>query len=235
MPLAETPSPQGPATLGYNPSLFTTVERDFGSPDDLRQLVNAAHGRSLAVLLDEVFNHTDSGYNPLWQLILLHPDEDGSGRGGLYFDEGTTPWGNHVATWRGIVQEHLIEVCLRAIEEYHVDGFRFDATHHYFMDHGFMRRLAREVKAFKPDTLLVAENLPNEPDLNLQGFDGYAQWCDRSTTSSRSCCVRPAGAATTSATCSTSASRGSPVTRTTSSTTPRATTRTVFRRRSSTR
>ena len=34
MPLAETPSPEGPTTLGYNPSLWTTVERDFGSPAD---------------------------------------------------------------------------------------------------------------------------------------------------------------------------------------------------------
>jgi pullulanase/glycogen debranching enzyme len=46
------------------------------------------------------------------------------------------------------------------------------------MDHGFLVRLASELKALKPKVLLVAENLPNEPDLNLGGFDGYAQWCD---------------------------------------------------------
>jgi 1,4-alpha-glucan branching enzyme len=174
MPLAETPSPQGPTTLGYNPSLWTTVERDFGTPGDLRELVRTAHDHGLALLLDQVFNHTDSGFNPLWGLVLEQPADDR----GIYFDGGSTPWGNHVATWRSIVQEHLIEVCHRALGEYGVDGFRFDATHSWFMDHDFLRRLAADLKASRPDVLLVAENLPNEADLNLAGFDGYAQWCD---------------------------------------------------------
>ena len=174
MPLSEAPSPQGPETLGYNPSVWTTVERDFGTAGDLRALVRAAHGHGLAVLLDQVFNHTDSGFNPLWGLVLEHPLDDR----GIYFDGGSTPWGNHVATWRSIVQEHLIEVCHRWLDEFGVDGFRFDATHSFFMDHGFLRRLAAELKTHRPDVILVAENLPNEADLNLAGFDGYAQWCD---------------------------------------------------------
>lgn len=174
MPLAETPSPEGPTTLGYNPSLWTTVERDFGSPADLRAVVRTAHAHGLAVLLDQVFNHTDSAFNPLWGLVLERPDDDR----GIYFDGGSTPWGNHVATWRSIVQEHLIEICHRALAEYGVDGFRFDATHTWFMDHGFLRRLAADLKAVGPRVLLIAENLPNQADLNLAGFDGFAQWCD---------------------------------------------------------
>jgi pullulanase/glycogen debranching enzyme len=178
MPLAEFPSQQGPDTLGYNPSLYCTVERDFGSPDDLRALVNAAHRRGLAVLLDQVFNHTDNGFNPLWKSILEHPDEDRhSTDGGLYFN-GSTPWGNRVATEKQDVQNLLIDACKLLITEYHVDGFRFDATHTDYMDHGFLLRLARKLKALKPDVLLVAENLPNQADLNRQGFDGFAQWCD---------------------------------------------------------
>lgn len=65
MPRAETPSPQGPTTIGYNPSLWTTVERDFGVPEDVRAMVRAAHARGIAVLLDQVFNHTDSSFNSL--------------------------------------------------------------------------------------------------------------------------------------------------------------------------
>ena len=47
------------------------------------------------------------------------------------------------------------------------------------MDHGFLHRLAEELKGFRPDVLLVAENLPNQPDLNRRGYNGYAQWCDQ--------------------------------------------------------
>lgn len=178
MPLGEVPDPQGPQSLGYSPTLFCTVERDFGTPDDLREMVNEAHAHGLAVLLDQVFNHTSNGFNPLWKLILEHPDEEGrSDEGGLYFNGGT-PWGNRVATEKEDVQNLLIDACKLLITEYHVDGFRFDATHTGYMDHGFLHRLARELTRFKPEVILIAENLPNEPDLNRSGFDGFAQWAD---------------------------------------------------------
>jgi 1,4-alpha-glucan branching enzyme len=178
MPLAEVPTIQGPGSLGYDPSLYLTVERDFGSPDDLRALVDAAHNRGLAVLVDMVFNHTSNDFNPLWGAILEHPGEEADPReGGLYFDGGT-PWGNRIATQKTDVQNMLIDACKVLITEFHVDGFRLDATHEHYMDHGFLARLAHELKLAKGDVLLVAENLPNQPDLNRSGYDGYAQWSE---------------------------------------------------------
>jgi 1,4-alpha-glucan branching enzyme len=178
MPLAEVPDLQGPRSLGYSTSLFFAVERDFGTPDDLRALVAAAHRKGLAVLLDEVFNHTSNDVNPLWKMILEHPDEEfDPAEGGLYFT-GSTPWGNRVATEKEDVQNMLIDACKMYLAEYHIDGFRFDATNTQYMDHRFLLRLADELKKFKPDVLLVAENLPNQGDLNRSGFDGFAQWCD---------------------------------------------------------
>ncbi len=176
MPLAEVPTPQ--PGLGYNTSVFHALERDFGTPDDLRNMVNEAHKANLAVIVDQVFNHSANDFNPLWKLILDHPDELERGdEGGLYFS-GASPWGNRMATERAEVQNMLIDVCKAMIVEYHVDGFRFDYTHSSTMDHGFMLRLADEVQALKPDVILIAENMPNESDLNRDGFNGYAQWCD---------------------------------------------------------
>lgn len=76
MPLAEVPSPQGATSLGYDPSLYFTVERDFGTPGDLRELIDTAHEHGLAVLLDQVFNHTSNDFNPLWKIVLEHPGEE---------------------------------------------------------------------------------------------------------------------------------------------------------------
>jgi len=178
MPLAEVPSPQGPRSLGYDPSLYGAVERDFGEPDDLRALVDAAHQAGVAVLIDQVFNHTSNDFNPLWGLILEDPAEEADPReGGLYFN-GATDWGNRVATEKLDVQSLLIDACAQSIVEYHVDGFRFDATHSRWMDHGFLRRLAAELRRLKPDVVLIAENLPNEADLDLEGWNGFAQWSD---------------------------------------------------------
>jgi 1,4-alpha-glucan branching enzyme len=176
MPINEFSNPQGPEALGYNPSLYFALEQDFGEPDAFRGLVDAAHGRGLAVIMDQVFNHTDNGYNPLWKLILEHPAEEADGgEGGLYFSGGT-PWGNRVSTERPETQNLLIDACKLMLKEYHVDGFRFDFTHSSLMDHGFLNRLAAELQAFKPDVILIAENMPNERDLNREGFNGFAQW-----------------------------------------------------------
>lgn len=173
MPTSEAPTVQGPQTLGYDPCGFASVERDFGTPDDFRRLVDTAHQHGLAVIADLVFNHTSNSFNPLWGLI-----NDGTD-GGFYFS-GSTPWGNRVATEREEIQNYLIDVGKLLLKEYHLDGFRFDATHSSWMSHVFLHRFAHEIreKGFKSDCLLIAENLPNEPDLNFAGYNGFTQWCD---------------------------------------------------------
>jgi len=171
MPTSEVPQKRG---LGYEPCTFMAVEKDFGTPDDFREMINEAHNHGLAVIIDQVFNHTSNDFNPLWMLI-----DDGSGDGGFYF-EGKTMWGNRVATGKDEVDNMLIDSCKMFIREYHIDGFRFDATHSYFLNHKLLHRLAHEIKdkGFKPDAIMIAENLPNEEDLNLDGYNGYAQWSD---------------------------------------------------------
>ncbi len=171
MPVTEAPVKGG---LGYEPCTFMSVEKDFGTPDDFRDMVNTAHEHGLAIIVDKVFNHTSNDFNPLWNLI-----DDGSKDGGFYFS-GATMWGNKVATGKEEVDNMLIDSCKLFIREYHVDGFRFDATHSYFLNHRLLHRIAHEIKdkGFKPDAILIAENLPNERDLNLEGYNGYAQWSD---------------------------------------------------------
>jgi 1,4-alpha-glucan branching enzyme len=173
MPLSEAPSLQGPTTMGYDPCGFAAIERDFGTPDQFRELVDLAHLHGMAVLLDVVFNHTSNSFNPLWDLI------NSGNSGGLYFN-GTTPWGNRIATEREEVQDYLIDVCKLLLVEYRVDGFRFDATHSSWMSHEFLHRLQYELResGFRPDCILIVENLPNEADLNRGGWNGFAQWCD---------------------------------------------------------
>lgn len=169
MPTSEVPKKHG---LGYEPCSYMAVEKDFGPPDDFREMINEAHNKGLAVIIDQVFNHTSNDFNPLWDLI-----DDGSGEGGFYF-MGKTMWGNKVATGKDEVDNMLIDSCKLFIREYHVDGFRFDATHSFFLNHKLLHRAAHEIKTsgFKPDAIMIAENLPNEQDLNLDGYNGFAQW-----------------------------------------------------------
>ncbi len=171
MPTSEAWSSFG---LGYDPCSFMSVEKDFGSPDDFRKLVNTAHDHGLAVIIDQVFNHTSNQFNPLWNLI-----DDRTAQGGFYFS-GSTKWGNRLATGKDEVDNMLIDSCKLFIKEYHVDGFRFDATHTDYLDHKLLYRLQEEIrnKEFKSDAIMIVENLPNQSDLNFDGYNGYAQWCD---------------------------------------------------------
>jgi 1,4-alpha-glucan branching enzyme len=171
MPTSEAWSHFG---LGYDPCSFMSVEKDFGEPDDFRRLVNTAHNHGLAIIIDQVFNHTSNQFNPLWQLI-----DDRSDPGGFYFS-GNTQWGNKLATGKDEVDNMLIDACKLFIKEYHVDGFRFDATHTNYLDHKLLYEIQHEIrdKGFKSNAILIAENLPNQDDLNFDGYNGYAQWSD---------------------------------------------------------
>ena len=95
--------------------------RCYGTPDDLRRLVDRAHALGLAVLLDVVYNHLgpDGAY-----LGLFSP---------RYFsDRHQTPWGGAV-NLDGPGSEHVraffIENALHWLHEYRFDGLRLDATH----------------------------------------------------------------------------------------------------------
>ncbi len=76
----------GDRSWGYNPSFYFAPESAYGSPHDLRALVDEAHALGLAVLFDVVYNHVSNTDNPLWEF-------DGDARdGGVYLQRFRTPW-----------------------------------------------------------------------------------------------------------------------------------------------
>jgi 1,4-alpha-glucan branching enzyme len=83
LPVNEFP---GDVSWGYNPSFFYAVESAYGTPDELKQLVDTAHQHGMAVVLDLVFNHGGSGDNILWQVAQTDISN------GTYYD-GDTVWG----------------------------------------------------------------------------------------------------------------------------------------------
>lgn len=125
MPVHEFP---GQHSWGYNPCDLFAVEQAYGGPDGLKAFVQACHSRGLAVHLDIVHNH----YGPD-NLDLLQFDGSGGARsGGPYFFEGPgidmTPWGPRVKTTAAEVRRFVRDNAVMWLDEYHVDGFRWDST-----------------------------------------------------------------------------------------------------------
>ncbi len=115
MPLADF---AGERNWGYDGVMPFAPARCYGAPDDLRALVDAAHARGLAVLLDVVYNH-------------LGPCGAVLGRyAAAYFHESRhTVWGGAFDYSRAPVRAFFLENVRMWLDEYRVDGLRLDATH----------------------------------------------------------------------------------------------------------
>jgi len=170
MPVAEFP---GRWNWGYDGAALFAPSRAYGSPDDLRLLVDEAHRLELAVFLDVVYNHfgPDGAY-----AVALSP----------YFlsKSHTTPWGpgiNLDGEMADAVRGFFIENALYWLTEYHLDGLRLDAIHSLADDSPvhFLQALAEAVHALEgPRRYVIAEDHRNLNTVILPrqeggyGFDG---------------------------------------------------------------
>jgi len=118
----------GDRSWGYNPAHIFSVEIAYGGPLAFKQFIKRAHQEGIAVILDVVYNHLGPSDLDLWQF-------DGwseNNRGGIYFyndERAITPWGETRPDYgRGEVRQYLLDNVMMWLEEYHIDGIRFDCT-----------------------------------------------------------------------------------------------------------
>ncbi len=190
MPAAEF---AGEISWGYNPAHIFAVESSYGGPRGLKEFVKQAHRRGLAVIMDVVYNHFGPSDLDLWRFDGWH-EEDG---GGIYFYNdwrAETPWGATRPDYgRPEVRQFLRDNAVMWLEEYHVDGLRFDATLYIRRvredgDPGsdlpegwaMVQGLNGEVRERYPDKILIAEDLQNNEFLTKSVGEGgcgfHAQW-----------------------------------------------------------
>lgn len=121
-------------SFGYQVSNFFALSSRFGTPEEFKHLVDEAHRLGIAVVMDIVHSHAVA--NEAEGLSRL------DGRDDLYFYSG--PQGHHPA-WgsrcfdygKDEVKYFLLSNCKYWMEEYHIDGFRFDGvTSMIYWDHG---------------------------------------------------------------------------------------------------
>lgn len=172
-------------SFGYQVANFFALSSRFGTPDQFRKLVDTAHGMGIAVIMDLVHSHSVS--NTLEGLSRFDGTDD------LYFHAG--PRGVHPA-WdsrcfnygKSEVLMFLLSNCKYWMEEFRLDGFRFDGvTSMIYLDHGLGRdftdyslyfgpnrdedalvylALANQlIKEINPDAFTIAEEMSGMPGL----------------------------------------------------------------------
>ena len=164
MPLAQFP---GERNWGYDGVLPYAPQSSYGTPEQLKHLVDCAHEHGLAVILDVVYNHFGPDGNYLGQYAA-----------GFFQEDVHTPWGAGIDFDRREVRNFFLDNALMWLLEYRFDGLRLDAVH-AIDNPGFLQELAQRVRQ-QVDTgrhvWLVLENELNQASLLKQDFD--AQWND---------------------------------------------------------
>jgi 1,4-alpha-glucan branching enzyme len=125
MPLMAFPSEH---SWGYNLTDPFAVEASYGGPEGLQHLVDAAHSLGIGIILDFVCNHFGPDQLDLWQ----YDGWSEKGKGGIYFyndERSKTPWGETRPNYgRGEVRQYLRDSALLWLDEFCIDGLRFDST-----------------------------------------------------------------------------------------------------------
>ena len=178
MPLAET---TGGQNWGYDGVLPFAPQNAYGTPSELKAFVDKAHGLGLMVFVDVVYNH----FGPTGNFLHSYAKS-------FFTDRHETPWGAGInfdgkGEASDVVREFFISNAIYWLEEFHIDGLRFDAVH-AILDDGdkhFLDELAERVrdKFGERHVHLVLENEKNEAHRLTRDGDGRAiaydaQWDD---------------------------------------------------------
>jgi len=185
---------EGNDCWGYNPSFHLALDKYYGTPDAFKALVDSAHSKGMAVLLDVVLNHV-FGQNPLVKMYSAGNSSDGSQilttSGNPYFNpvspNPTYHWGadfNHAAP---ATQYYVDKVTSYWIKEYHIDGYRFDFAKGFTNTSGdggaydasrivIMQRIANKIWQVDSTSILILENFVANAEEQVESNFGFLSW-----------------------------------------------------------
>ena len=191
MPVKEFP---GDYSWGYNPAFPFAITQTYGGRAGLQKLIRAAHVHGIAVIVDVVYNHFGPQDLSLWQFDGWQQD----GKGGIYFYNdwrAQTPWAETRPDYgRTEVRQYIRDNVIMWLEEFGVDGLRWDATAFIRNVHGhdndpnsdipegwsLMQMINAEVNGRWPHKLNIAEDLQGNAwltnDTAAGGAGFNSQW-----------------------------------------------------------
>ncbi len=191
----------GNNSWGYNPNFYFAPDKAYGTPDDYRRLIDAIHERGMAVILDVVFNQTDSAH-PWYKMYPVTRNP--------FYNAGAPHSYSVLNDWKQenpLVQQQFKDVLRYWLEAYNVDGFRFDLVKGLGDDSSYgatynestnkytgvtetktnaynatrvarMKGLHAAMKEVKPDAYFINENLAGAKEENEMAADGELNWAN---------------------------------------------------------
>lgn len=151
----------------YDISDYLEIDKDFGTKEDLRDLVDKAHEKGMHIVLDAVFNHCSdemiqfqdvlkngiaSEYHDWFIIDGDKPDQEKVN----YETFASCNYMPKLDTSNPEVRKFLIGIAVHYINEYHIDGWRLDVSDE--VSHDFWREFRRAVKEAAPEAVIIGEN-----------------------------------------------------------------------------
>jgi glycosidase len=171
---------------GYNPSFHKALDKYYGTPEKFKEFVDSCHNRGIAVVVDMVLNHA-FGQNPMvnmyWDAANNRPAANNPWFNAICPHEPYC-WGYDFDHTRMATQMYIDQVNKFWLDEYHVDGFRFDYTKGfvnnasgYSMERiNLLKRMADKIWDVKSDAYVILEHwCDNSEEIQLANY-GMMLW-----------------------------------------------------------
>jgi glycosidase len=155
----------------YNTFDYTKIDSDFGTEEDLVELVEKAHSLGIRVMVDAVFNHSGTEFAPWKDVVEKGPESaywdwffvgkwplpkiPGKTEDGRFYSFAFTSLMPKLNTNNPEVISYFREICEGWVRKWNIDGIRFDVGNE--VSHYFLKELNRSLKAIKPDLFLLGE------------------------------------------------------------------------------
>lgn len=155
----------------YNTFCYDTIDPDFGTEEDLIELVEKAHSLGIRVMLDAVFNHSGTEFGPWKDVVEKGPASDywdwffvgkwpipkipGGTGDGRFYSFAFTGMMPKLNTNNPEVISYFLERCKNWVRRWNIDGIRFDVGNE--VSHKFLKALHSGLKEEKPDLFMLGE------------------------------------------------------------------------------
>lgn len=186
MPFSEF---EGNESWGYNPSFYFAADKYYGPETDLKRFIDSCHSRGIAVIMDIVLNHS---YNqsPLVQLYYDNVNYRPSANNPWYNEVSPNPvysWGNDFNHESQDTKNFVDRVTRFWLEEFKLDGFRFDFTKGFTNTPGeggvydaaridILKRMADRIWEVNPDAYVILEHFADNNEEKVLSTYGMMIW-----------------------------------------------------------
>ncbi len=185
---------EGNDSWGYNPAYYFAPDKYYGTAEDIKEFVQAAHQAGLAVIMDAVMNHA-YGQNPMVKLYFDYASGKPTADNPWFNRDYVGPyvWGydwNHESAY---TQRFLDRLNRYWVDEFHIDGYRFDFTKGFtnYQPGGsletydasriaILKRMANELWATNPGTYIILEHFGQSSEEQELANYGMKLWSNRS-------------------------------------------------------